>query len=601
MAPIWTFISNFFVLSITTSEALGVTKQHGRTRLLGSSFGVPTLNATFDYIVVGGGTAGLTTASRLAEDGRFSVAVVEGGSFYEIDNGNYSQIPAYDVMFSTPDPSSIQPLVDWGIVTAPQPLWSQLPRIPTDLSGTKGSYQQWADQVGDQSWTFDNLLPYFHKSPHFTPPNYRKRGPNSAVTFDVDAFSPSGGPLQVSYSNYYQPFSPYIKLALQKLGLEEIAGLLSGTLLGFSEFTITADPRTATRSSSETSFLQDAIAYTAIQIYQRTTAKRILFDGNKVATSVIVETAGAQYKLSATKEIIVSAGVFRSPQLLMVSGIGPSSTLRDLDIPIVSALEGVGQGMQDQPYFGTTYKVNVTTNSQLSVNPSFLAKATNDFLETQTGPLNPAGNWIEKYLGWEKLPPSLRTTLTPPTLSLLSTFPPDWPELELIPLPSATGPVPDADNYAAISIATLTATSRGNVTIASADSNDNPIVSPNWLLTTTDQELAVAGFKRARQFAAATGIVVGGEVVPGEGVESDGEILEYVRGTLGPIHHAACTCAMGKPDDPQAVVDSRGKVYGVKRLRVADISVFPLLPPGHPQASVYMLAEKIADDILSGG
>lgn len=183
----------------------------------------------------------------------------------------------------------------------------------------------------------------------------------------------------------------------------------------------------------------------------------------------------------------------------------------------------------------------------------------------------------------------------------LSKFPSDWPEIELLPIAGYAAPVTSMDNYAIVSIAILVATSRGNVTISSTDTNDNPIVSTNWLLTQTDQEVAIAAFKRARQLAAATGIIVGPEVLPGPEVETDEQILDFVRGTVGPIHHASATCkspspkqqsililpgAMGKRDDSNAVVDPAGKVYGVKRLRVVDASAFPLLPPGHPQASV---------------
>ncbi|KAI4146743.1 MAG: hypothetical protein LQ341_001996 [Variospora aurantia] len=552
------------------------TQQNGRTRILGSSFGILGINATFDYVIIGGGTAGLTVAQRLATNPQLSIAVVEGGSFYEIDNGNYSQIPAYDVEFSSPDPASIQPLVDWGIVTAPQ---------------------AWANQIGDQSYAFDKLLPYFQKSPHFTPPDYVKRGAGSSVLYDPNAFSSAGGPLQVSYTNFYQPFSPFVKQGLQELGLENIAGLNSGSLLGFSEFTLTVDPKAAIRSSSETSFLQEAFATSTLQVYQKSVAKRILFNDNKVAQGVIVETAGVQYELSARKEVIVSAGVFRTPQMLMVSGVGPSATLRRLNIPIISALEGVGQGMQDQPYYSLAYKVNATTNSQLLVDPAFAAQATEDFLATQTGPLSsPGGNWV----GWEKIPSPLREGLSKAALSDLSTFPDDWPEIELLPLASAAVPSTDSDNYAISSIALLTTTSRGNVTIASTDTNDNPVVSTNWLLTDTDQELAVAGFKRARQLAAAIDITVGQEVLPGPQVQTDEQILQFIRGTVGPIHHASATCAMGERSNPKAVIDPTGKVYGVQGLRVVDASAFPLLPPGHPQASVYMLAEKIADEILNG-
>ncbi|KAL9591440.1 MAG: hypothetical protein Q9179_007719 [Wetmoreana sp. 5 TL-2023] len=129
---------------------------------------------------------------------------------------------------------------------------------------------------------------------------------------------------------------------------------------------------------------------------------------------------------------------------------------------------------------------------------------------------------------------------------------------------------------------------------------DNPLVSPNWLLTTTDQELAIQGFKRAREIANATGIIVGPETSPGPQVQTDAQILEFIKESLAPIHHAVATCAMGSQDNSNAVVDARGKVYGVRALRIVDASIFPLLPPGHPQSTVYMLAEKLADSILRG-
>ncbi|KAI4129721.1 MAG: hypothetical protein LQ338_002105 [Usnochroma carphineum] len=551
----WNLAFAVFCL-ITLSDCAGFTQQGRSTRLIGSSFGIPGQNATFDYVIIGGGTAGLTLAQRLAANPQLSVAVIEGGSFYEIDNGNYSQIPAYDVQFSSPDPASIQPLVDWGIVTTPQTQlndrrihYTQGKCLGGSQSsgrnylayhrGTRGSYQQWADQVGDQSYTFDRLLPYFQKSPQFSPPDYSKRGPGSSILYSQDAFSPAGGPLQVSYTNFYQPISAFVKQAFQSLGLKNIPGLNSGSLIGFSEFTLTVDPTAGTRSSSESSFLQEAIASSTLQVYQQSVAKKIMFDKDKLARSVAVVTAGLEYEISASKEVILSAGAFRSPQLLMVSGVGPSSTLKSLNIPTVSASEGVGQAMWDQPYYALAYKVNVTTNSQLLVNPAFAAQATEDYLTSQSGPLDsPGGNWV----GWEKIPNSLRSGMSKTTLTDLSRFPSDWPELELLPLAASAAPAADSDNYASVSIAILATTSRGNVTIRSADTNDNPVVSPNWLLTTTDQEIAVQGFKRARQIAKATSIVVGPEVFPGPQVQTDEQILEFIRQTLAPIHHASATC-----------------------------------------------------------
>lgn len=171
--------------------------------------------------------------------------------------------------------------------------------------------------------------------------------------------------------------------------------------------------------------------------------------------------------------------------------------------------------------------------------------------------------------------------------------------------------VNDTDDYITIFMTLQKTTSRGNVTINSTDTADNPVVNLNWLLTDTDQQLAVQGLKRAREIAQAFGIVVRPEFLPGEQVRTDAEILEYIRDTVATIHHASCTCelpapqleifvcglefgkltalaagAMGKKGNPNAVVDSHGKVFGVNRLRVIDISAWPLLLPGQPMSGV---------------
>lgn len=143
----------------------------------------------------------------------------------------------------------------------------------------------------------------------------------------------------------------------------------------------------------------------------------------------------------------------------------------------------------------------------------------------------------DRAIGWEKIPRSLRDGLSNATVSNLSAFPSDWPEIELLPIAASAAPATDAENYATVSVAILVATSRGNVTIASTDTNDNPVVSPNWLLTKTDQEVAVVAFKRARQLAAASSITVGPEVFLGSQVRTDEQILEFIRGTVRPIYY----------------------------------------------------------------
>ena len=216
--------------------------------------------------------------------------------------------------------------------------------------------------------------------------------------------------------------------------------------------------------------------------------------------------------------------------------------------------------------------------------------------------------------GWEKLPPSSRSNLSATALSDLSQFPADWPEVEFTTTAGdLSGTVTAPGQYATFGVALVAPLSRGNVTIVSADTMDRPLISPNWLTSTTDLEVGVQAFKRVRKITQASGIAIS-EALPGPAVQSDEEIAGYLREATGPIHHASATCKlgslcswktrmhvietslskpaaiflgkMGRRDDPMAVADSAGRVFGVSNLRVADISAFPLLPPGHPQATV---------------
>ncbi|KAI4204975.1 MAG: hypothetical protein LQ350_000827 [Teloschistes chrysophthalmus] len=507
--------------------------------------GIADVDAAYDYVIVGGGTSGLTVAKRLAEDPAVSVAVIEAGGFYEIESGNVSQIPAYATSNIAGNVSNAPPFIDWKFVTTPQPalngrevFYAQGKTLGG--SGTKGAYQKWADTVGDQSFSFENFVTYFKKSPQFTP---IKEINESAV------FSRSGGPLHVSYSHYVQPFTPFIRSALLKLGLKSIEGFNSGNLLGFASYSFTIDPATETRSSSETSFLRTAVTEREhLVIYNHTNAERILFDRGRRATGVFVSTAGKEYTLTARKEVVVAAGVFKTPQLLMVSGIGPPKTLRRFGIPVISALNGVGQNLWDQPFFGIGYRINVT--SQLRLNdPSYLQQSNQEYIQNQTGPLTSIGASI---IGFSKVPPKYRSTFSKSTLKDFAQFPPDWPELELLPSAGATFPVNDTADYASFTIADVAPLSRGNVTIRSAKTSDPPLISPNWLLSKTDQEVAVAGFKVARDIAGGSGITVGEEVRPGVGVQTDGEILAFLRETASTIHHASATCEMPLSPSPFA-------------------------------------------------
>ena len=176
-------------------------------------------------------------------------------------------------------------------------------------SGTEGSYQRWADTVGDSTFSFSNILPFFKNSVKFTPPNYAKRGAGGPVLFNSSGFSDSGAPLHVSYPNYWAPIATFLQHSFASLGLKDIPGFNTGELIGYAEFATTTEPTAETRSSSETSFLQESLISSSLLLYHQTLVERILFDNNKTATGIKVSTAGVPYVLTARKEIILSAGV----------------------------------------------------------------------------------------------------------------------------------------------------------------------------------------------------------------------------------------------------------------------------------------------------
>ena len=389
--------------------------------------------------------------------------------------------------------------------------------------------------------------------------------------------------------------------------MQPIAGFNSGKLIGSAWASATLNPVNQHRSSSQSSFLDEAIRNTDIVVYTQTLGKQILFDSNKTATGVSVVTGGKSYSLRARREIILSAGAFQSPQLLMVSGIGPRRTLETHNIPILSDLPGVGQNLWDQAYYGISFRVNVQTSSRVSNDKVYAVQVAQDYLNNQTGPLTSVG----AFLAFEKLPPSYRQALTAATQAKLnSSFPADWPEIEYLVASSLSGynsnytaiDPNDGYQYATISAALVAPLSRGNVSISSADAADPPLINPNWITDPADVEVAIAAFKRVREiWSLMNGTTIGGEYFPGTAsVNSDEEILDFIRKALIQLWHAAGTCKMGKDGDENAVVDSKARVRGVHGLRVVDASVFPLLPPGHPQATVYAIAEKVAEDITEG-
>ncbi|KAB2579613.1 Dehydrogenase patE [Lasiodiplodia theobromae] len=487
--------------------------------------------------------------------------------------------------------------------------------------GTVDSFAKWAELVNDSSYLFPNVLPYYQKSPHYTPFN-ASLYQNATNAQSPSSFSPSGGPLQVSFSNAVDPFGTWVLQLYQAFGMGLIPGFNDGALLGSAFMTSTVDPSTGIRSSSSSSFLQTALQRNlAPTIYTNTLAERILFTPTNTsssstprATAIRVTTAGTfgtpslTYTLTARRSLILSAGAIGSPQLLLVSGIGNCTALSTLSIPCTAHLPGVGHNLQDHVLFGTSHRVHLLTASAALSNATLAESLIATYQATASGPLSLPGTSV---VGWEKLPSTYRAALSNTTRTLLDAdFPPDWPEIEWLPMSAlyGTGDDPihtdprDGSNYATLNTALVAPLSRGSVRIASASMQVPPLIDPGWLAHAGDREVAVQAVRRQREmwgWLAARGVAEGEEYYPGEDVvSSDAEIVEWLKRSASTVNHASCTCKMGIPGDAMAVVDAEARVFGVEGLRVVDASSFPLLPPGHPQSTVYMLAEKIAEGIL---
>lgn len=408
------------------------------------------------------------------------------------------------------------------------------------------------------------------------------------------------------FANYVAPFASIAKKAFESIGERALHGVASGQLLGYSYITLSLDSENQERSSSQTSFLDLALQQTSLVVYTGALAKRILFDTDKRATGVTVATECVLYNITAKREVILSAGAFRSPQLLMVSGVGDKDCLKHHGIAPISHRPGVGQNLEDNPLFGISIPVSVESAVSYMFSPQRFVQAIDEYNTHRAGYLTSPNADLGLWLKAQDFP---KANFSERAKADLASFPADWPDVQFFASSFYLGPVlgsmpPDLQkSYVTFTGGLLTPLSRGTVDIRSSDTADPPIIDPAWLTHPTDQEIVVSALRYSRTFLdapAIKSIMVGDETYPGANVTSYEGLLEVVRKQTGPFYHAAATCKMGRASDRMAVVDSKHRVFGVKGLRIVDMSAVPFLPPGQPQSVAYMLAEKAADEILHG-
>jgi len=515
-----------------------------------------------DYIIVGAGSAGCVLANRLSDDPTTSVLLLEAGGR---DKKREIHIPAaFSKLFKT--------ACDWAFTTEEQPhllnrklYWPRGKVVGGSSSinamiyirGSRHDYDEWHG-LGNQGWDFAGVLPYFKKAQN------QERG--------ASEYHGTGGPLNVADLRSIHPMTRAFVEAGSEIGLTFNPDFNGPEQLGVGYYQV--NQRSGKRHSAAVAYLKPAMDRSNLTLRTDAYVTRLLFDKGR-ATGVTYARNGQPEEVSADKGVILCGGSINSPQLLLMSGIGPADHLRELQIPVVADLPGVGQNLQDHLAVGLNY----SCTQPISLINAESIRNTLRYLLFKSGPLT---SNIAEAGGFVQTRPGL---LVP---DLQFHFAPVYFVDHGLTLPKGHG--------FSIGPTILHPQSRGCISLAYDElAQPTARIQPNYLANAADLQLLVEGVKLARRFIQTKPFApyLDAEVTPGPEVQSDEEIADFIRRKAETIYHPVGTCKMG--NDPLAVVDSRLRVHGLHGLRVVDASVMPNVISGNTNAPTIMIAEKAAD------
>ena len=526
--------------------------------------------SSYDYVIVGGGTAGCVLANRLSADPARRVLMLEAGP---ADRSPWIHLPiGYGkTMF--------HPVYNWGFRTDPDPgmdnrriYWPRGRCLGGSSSingliyvrGHREDYDAWA-AAGNRGWGWNDVLPYFVRS------EANSRGASAAHGAD--------GPLACSDIGRRHELIEAIIAGANALGVPTTDDFNAGDNEGVGYYQLFT--RNGLRCSTAAGYLRPVRSRPNLHVLTNALVSRIVIE-NMRATGVVYVRDGETRRANAAGEVILCAGALQSPQLLQLSGVGAGTLLQQFGIPVVRELPGVGENLQDHLQLRLLYRCTkpITTNDDLNSWWRSMRIGI-EWLVSRSGPLAVGIN--QGGLFTRVLPEST----TPDVQFHFATLSADLAGAKPHPYPGFT-----------FSVCQLRPTSRGHVRIVSPDVRTAPSMQPYYLSTELDRRCAVAGVRFARALATTQAVApyVAEETRPGPDARSDEDLLAFCRAYGATIFHPSGTCSMGR--DATAVVDDRLRVHGVQALRVVDCSIMPTLVSGNTNAPVVKIAEKASDMIV---
>ena len=524
----------------------------------------------FDYIVVGAGSAGCVLANRLSADPANRVLLLEAGGR---DTNPWIHVPVgyFKTMHN--------PATDWCYVTEPDPGLNgrrlQWPRGKVlggsssingllYVRGQPADYDHWR-QLGNTGWAWQDVLPYFRRAED------QQHGENE--------WHGVGGPLAVQDKRIDRDICAAFITACEQVGIPRNDDFNGPDQEGAGYYQLTS--RNGRRCSSAVAYLRPVRARPNLHIVTRAHTERVLFEGRR-AVGVRCRVGGEAREYRADAAVVLAAGAIGSPQILMLSGVGPGEHLREHGIEVVHDLPGVGRHMQDHLQIRSVYRCRrgSTLNEEVN-NPLRRVLMGIQYALFRTGPLSLAASLVGVFT---RTDPS---AATPDIQFHVQPLSADEPGEGLHPYPAFTS-----------SVCQLRPESRGRLELRSADPCEHPALHPGYLASETDQRVTVAGMKISRRICNAPALAeyIDEELVPGAQVQGDEALLEAARDIGQTIYHPTSTCRMGP--DPMSVVDERLRVHGIEGLRVADASIMPVIVSGNTNAPAIMIGEKASDMLL---